>query len=533
MDPIVHVDGATYVTYLDADLNVVVARRGAGGTWTSAIVDTGIVADAGHTQPSIAVDGDGYIHAFYGMHDNPMRYKRGNVPGSVTGGWTDRSGEIASIAPYNAFTYPILATTPNGDVYLLIRSRGRYGELYRWRDSTDTWSLIERFGNETGYTFYPNAMVADGAGDLHIAFEWAKVQPRPERHMGSYVRYSPADDTFYQAGGARQELPITRANSDVHQPMRAEETWDQWGVQGAKITVDGEGRPLIAFDYSVDGTTAGMQHRLSRWTGDRWAVTTMSTGYSHPDKPWITHSGGVTRYYFPDAAQNVQLRASSDGGASWTAPQQLTGGHRLKSLSGYTSAGTDYLYLNALSAHELYIGVSTGGPTLFSDDFEDGDAAGWAPAGGSWSPVTDGTTRYRQAALAGNNISTAGQSTWTDYTVRASIKPLGYGANPALGISARYTDAGNRYGFNYSNGVLHIMKRVGGVATVLASKPYTLSPGTAYTFTATLNGDALAFAVNGVQELTAVDRSHTGGKIALATYNATASFDDVRVTAGW
>ncbi|GAA2873912.1 hypothetical protein GCM10010517_34490 [Streptosporangium fragile] len=159
-------------------------------------------------------------------------------------------------------------------------------------------------------------------------------------------------------------------------------------------------------------------------------------------------------------------------------------------------------------------------------------AAG-AKSARSWSPVTDGTARYRQATLGGNNISAAGQSTWTDYTVHASVKPLSYGTGPALGISARYTDAGNRYGFNYSNGALHIMKRVGGVATVLATKPYTLNAGTTYTFTATLNGDALAFAVDGVQELTAVDGSHTGGKIALATYNATASFDDVRVTAGW
>ncbi|WP_052423162.1 BNR-4 repeat-containing protein [Nonomuraea candida] len=531
--PIAHLNGATYVTYLDAGLRVVVARQGADGAWTSAVVDTGIAADAGHTQPSIALDGDGYIHVFYGMHDNPMRYRRSDRPESVTGGWTDRSAEIAAVAPENVFTYPIPATTPNGDVYLLIRSRGRHGELYRWQDAADTWSLVRRFGSESGYTFYPDAMVADDAGDLHIAFEWAKVQPRPERHLGSYVRYSPADDAFYQAGGARQELPITRATSDVHQPMRAAETWDEWGVQGAKLTVDGQRRPLIAFDYSLDGTTSGMRHRLSRRDGDRWAVTTMSAGYSHPDKPWITHSGGVTRYYFPDAAQNVRLRASRDGGATWTDEQQLTSGRRYKSLAGHTSGGTDRLYLNALSAGELYVGLSTGGETLLADDFEDGAAQGWAPAGGSWSVVTDGTARYRQASLAGNNLATAGQSTWSDYSVRVSVKRLSHGAAPAVGISARYTGAGDRYGFNHSDGVLHIMKRVGGVPTVLASKPYPLETGRSYTFTATLTGRALAFAVDGVQELTAVDGSHTAGGIALATYNATASFDDVRVTAGW
>ncbi|MBB2910564.1 hypothetical protein FHS43_001827 [Streptosporangium becharense] len=54
-----------------------------------------------------------------------------------------------------------------------------------------------------------------------------------------------------------------------------------------------------------------------------------------------------------------------------------------------------------------------------------------------------------------------------------------------------------------------------------------------FTSTGSPAGDALTFAVDGVQEPTAVDGGHTGGKITVATYNATASFDDVHVTAGW
>src|SRR5262245_4573375 len=35
--------------------------------------------------------------------------------------------------------------------------------------------------------------------------------------------------------------------------------------------------------------------------------------------------------------------------------------------------------------------------TLFSDDFQDGNATGWSKSGGDWSVVTDGTLAFRQS----------------------------------------------------------------------------------------------------------------------------------------
>jgi pectate lyase len=84
----------------------------------------------------------------------------------------------------------------------------------------------------------------------------------------------------------------------------------------------------------------------------------------------------------------------------------------------------------------------------FCDDFEDGDAAGWAPIGGTWSIVNDGGSVYRGANGSGNAI--AGAPTWTDQTVEARVKVTQFGNNKPgfrAGVIARYANATTFYVF--------------------------------------------------------------------------------------
>src|SRR5215471_6409970 len=67
--------------------------------------------------------------------------------------------------------------------------------------------------------------------------------------------------------------------------------------------------------------------------------------------------------------------------------------------------------------------------TLFSDDFQDGNSAGWTTSGGTWSVVTDGSLVFRQSGTGADALARAGSSSWTDYTASASVKPLAFGAS--------------------------------------------------------------------------------------------------------
>jgi hypothetical protein len=85
---------------------------------------------------------------------------------------------------------------------------------------------------------------------------------------------------------------------------------------------------------------------------------------------------------------------------------------------------------------------------VFCDDFEDGDAGGWAPIGGTWSVISDGGSAYRGANGSGNAI--AGSAAWTDQTVEARVKVTQFGNNKAgfrAGVIARYASAGSFYVF--------------------------------------------------------------------------------------
>src|SRR5689334_11532196 len=96
----------------------------------------------------------------------------------------------------------------------------------------------------------------------------------------------------------------------------------------------------------------------------------------------------------------------------------------------------------ALAGTVLLLSAIATGPAfadpLFGDTFDDGDASGWTHSGGSWSVVTDGSPAYRQSSTGANARALAGSTSWTDYTVRARVRPIAYGAaGRSVGVAAR------------------------------------------------------------------------------------------------
>ncbi|MBB5870300.1 pectate lyase [Allocatelliglobosispora scoriae] len=170
--------------------------------------------------------------------------------------------------------------------------------------------------------------------------------------------------------------------------------------------------------------------------------------------------------------------------------------------------------------------------SLFTDDFNDGNADGWSKSGGSWAVAVDGGQVYQQTSTGADAKAQAGQATWTDYTVQARIKPLAYnGANRSVAVLGRLQSTTSYYYLALrSTGVLELGKRVGGGFTSLASAPTGTGTGVWRTVTLRLAGGTLSGSVDGQQLVSANDSSFSAGKIGLSTYYAGASFDDVTVT---
>jgi len=159
--------------------------------------------------------------------------------------------------------------------------------------------------------------------------------------------------------------------------------------------------------------------------------------------------------------------------------------------------------------------------TLFSDDFNDGNANGWTTSGGTW---TVNTNEYLNTS---SGLSTEGNSAWTDYSVEAKVKPV---VSTYAGIIGRYQSNSNYYQLEVhaGNNKLSLWRNSGGSWTEIGSYPTTINTGTAYTLKLDMNGSTLSGYLNGTLRISASDSTHSSGKIGVRNGND-ARYDDVVV----
>ncbi|MBB5873559.1 pectate lyase [Allocatelliglobosispora scoriae] len=203
---------------------------------------------------------------------------------------------------------------------------------------------------------------------------------------------------------------------------------------------------------------------------------------------------------------------------------------RRRSRTGWAAIGAAALAC-ALAA-TMSLAAAASAATLYSDDFEDGDSAGWSTSGGSWSVGTDGSRVLQQSGTSSDARARAGSATWTDYTVSVRVKPTAFnGSNRFVAVLARAQSATSYYYLALrSANVVELKKLVGGASTTLASTSVPVSTGTWVTLSLQVAGSSLRGTVNGGSVLTATDTQFATGQVGVATYYAGAAFDDVTVT---
>jgi hypothetical protein len=376
-NPLAVVDGVTYFAYnvpgSASDRHQVhLGARAADGTWTSGCLRTAAGAcadfldDNGHNQPSIAVDGNGMIHAFVSMHHEPWHYFRSTAPGDVTS-LVDVSSEMPDAGA--AISYPVTAPGADGDVWLMVRvgadPQGRRdGVLYHYDPATSTWSRETVIGAAVGHSFYPDDLEVDAAGLVHVLWEWGPWPADPYRHLGSYAVYDPAAHGFTDIAGAALPTPIRpdTAGAVVWRPYAAGEGIGDAvpAVQTAKMSlVDGE-LVGIAYRYAPD-TENDFDVMWATWDGSAWSsetlidATALGSGVSTIAALDTTSFGSKTRVYAVVALQDcgvVKSQAvmleSADGLTGWSVEpigDAVTGQQRLRAAT--TDAGADVLYLSA------------------------------------------------------------------------------------------------------------------------------------------------------------------------------------------
>ena len=183
--------------------------------------------------------------------------------------------------------------------------------------------------------------------------------------------------------------------------------------------------------------------------------------------------------------------------------------------------------------------------TLLSDDFSDGNFAGWtvvdqgtSSAPSSWS-VTSGELRQTSNI---NNGSSSGLSFlgthlrynqgfgWTNYHLGLTLRSTD---DDTIGVMVRYQDSNNYYRFSWDRqrSIRRLVKVQNGVFTLLAEDSVPYNQRQTYDVGVEADGSQLTVRINGATIFDVADSSLTAGTVALYTWaNNGARFDNVEVT---
>ena len=200
------------------------------------------------------------------------------------------------------------------------------------------------------------------------------------------------------------------------------------------------------------------------------------------------------------------------------------------------------LTASALSARSVSASpaVPAVGTVLYSDDFES-DTVGSLPAGWTietgttWTVQVDGSNVLEQTSSSNTPLYGiyAGDPTWTDYSLSASVKP-GPGSTSystsVVAIDGRRQDANNFYTLLVKNGnAWYLGKKVSGNFTTLASGSTSYNTTTWYTWTLTMTGTTISASINGTTLATVTDSAFASGNIGFKTHNQS-EYDTIVVT---
>ena len=234
----------------------------------------------------------------------------------------------------------------------------------------------------------------------------------------------------------------------------------------------------------------------------------------------------------------VSAPSPTSPGATPTPSSSPTGGSSATPTPSATSAPSTPTSSTGSSGSS-----SSSGSPLFSDTFQTatpgGAPLGWTAESGHWTIQQDGTVNgglpnlalaQGDPSTASQYIVTAGSSSWTDYTVQASVKPGSNDLSQTTDIMARYTDSDNHYSLLFkNNSEWYLGKRSGGTWTTFAQGVYPYS-SQFYTLALTVNGSTISGAINGKVVATATDQSLASGQIGFLT-SAESELDNVVVSA--
>ena len=256
--------GEQYAAYYNNDQYIVLAKRKSGAVkWQTKLTPYKGDATDAHKDISIMVDGAGYLHMAWGLHNQPLNYVTGIKPGSLT---LSAPKPMTGIDE-NRVSYPEFYRLPKGDLLFLYRD-GASGNgnlvLNKYSVVTRKWvniqnKLIDGEGKRNAYW----QMAIDAKGTIHLSWVWRESPDVSSNHDMCYARSKDGGLTWEKSTGELYALPITATTAEYACtiPQKSEL------INQTSMFIDENGTPFIATYWREEGRTIPQYHIIYKSKG--------------------------------------------------------------------------------------------------------------------------------------------------------------------------------------------------------------------------------------------------------------------------
>lgn len=301
-------DEYTYIVWHGEDNSgdvFITAYNHTSDEWLSTVkVNEGVAGGSdGHGCPSMCIDGNGYIHVFFGGHDpaepDIQHSKSDNAVPDITT-WTLQSEPTTTDNSYPR------CFANGSDIYLFFRpDTGTYEDNLAYMKSTDNGATWEGLG-----TIYPlvdgdpsgsgeQKAVYSANHDLFdddcIGFSWVYWDyVAAERRDLYYAYLNISDDHIYNVTGYDFGADLSFVELDKCTVVDSGTDF----IDHATTHHDSNGYPYLIYSNGTDMTDAYFPASFVKWTGSTWSVPetiTMTDGRNHHD--FIIHSSSNIELY--------------------------------------------------------------------------------------------------------------------------------------------------------------------------------------------------------------------------------------------
>ncbi len=258
--------------YYDDQGHMILARRKLDSQdWKIYVTQYQGAAQDAHNVISLGVDGKGFLHISWDLHNQNLRYVRSTKAINDPTGELELSAEMPMTGEQEkSVTYPQFYTLPSGDLLFLYRD-GSSGNgnamLNRYDVKTQKWQVVQHplVAGGGKRNAYLNNLAVDKKGGLHLSWVWRDSPDVATNHDICYA-YSPDEGKSWQkSNGEKYTLPITIENAEVAWPVPHNSEL----INQTSMTVDGENHPIIATYWRAQGSEVP-QYQIVWHDGKKW-----------------------------------------------------------------------------------------------------------------------------------------------------------------------------------------------------------------------------------------------------------------------